>query len=161
MITCKQRVQNPEVDLFFTCLDYRSKSTSALWFRKLWKNMQRIVFNNNVTQGKKLDHSARPIKIELITDVITESSLEGSYEAAGRKNCILCTWNGIGRPYESSLLNMDFVEWCGVQKRIYGDSYQVKVSRLKTFTVGGGVLPRTIPVTMSGGLYVAWYSIQH
>ena len=88
-----------------------------------------------------MDHSASAMSIELITEVMAAYSLEGSYEAAGRKNCILSTWNGVGRPHESALLNLDFVEWCHVQKRIYGDSYQIKVSRLKTFTFGGWACP--------------------
>ena len=108
MIICKRRVKSPEVDLFFTCLDCRSKSSFALWFWKLRKNIQRKVFNKNISQGKKMDHSARAIEIKLITDVMAAYSMEGSYECACRKNYILCTWNGIGRPYESSLLNTDF-----------------------------------------------------
>ena len=139
MVVCTRREKTPSVDLFFTCLDYRSKSQVATWYRALRKNMCRTVFNRNVSQGNKMNFSARALEIETITEIMAAYSMEGSYEAAGRKNCILCTWNGVGRPYESSLLNMEFVEWCSVQKRIYGDSYQVKVSRLKTFTVGGGL----------------------
>ena len=136
-ISTERDPKNTNIKLFFTCLDPKSYTASAAWFDKVRKNMRRYVFNRNVREGVCMDYSARPLEIETVIKIIRAYSLEGSFEAAGRKNCILCTWNGIGRPYESSLLNLDFIEWCGVQKRLYGDSFQVKISRVKTFTLGG------------------------
>ena len=68
--------------MFFTCLDPKAGTPSALWLRRLKSGIKRFVFERSIAQGDRIDKSETPVYSLHVRELNKAYALEGSAEAA-------------------------------------------------------------------------------
>ena len=122
---------------FFTCLD-KCNTDAAKWLRGLKNNMEKIGFDRDVKDGKKIDNSATPLYHEEMSNINAAYARANTPESAVRKFSIAHLWSAAGRSSEAAFCNLDGMQWDTLHQCVFVEYAQIKVSRVKLIACVAG-----------------------
>ena len=125
------------VKQFFTCLD-KCNTDAAKWLRGLKNNMEKIGFDRDVKDGKKIDNSATPLYHEEMSNINAAYARANTPESAVRKFSIAHLWSAAGRSSEAAFCNLDGMQWDTLHQCVFVEYAQIKVSRVKLIACVAG-----------------------
>ena len=116
---------------FYTCLDAKSQSQPAAWYRKLKHRITYQWFQKSIQSGAVLDDSAAPIYRSHVEAISIAYSKHGDAESMMRRFAVLCLHYSMGRSSEITWTTFDHLKWdqlfqCAVAEQMNLKNCKVK-----------------------------------
>jgi len=129
---------DPAADLFFTCLDVKASTPTAIWYRGLRKNIKRFCFERDKKAGDLGGEGAEPLYLEDVRRLVRAYYIKGTPEACARACAIIAAHQSAGRSSEIGYVDTDTASWDSYFRTMYAVQPMSKPSELKPFALCAG-----------------------
>ena len=129
-------------ELFFTCLDVKSNSKSALWFQGVKKNITRYLFTESGKTGDTIDHSVSPVyglNVFAANEALTRHGF--TFENCLRKLTLTCLRQTAGRASELGWLHLETFDFDIFYDQVFCELPESKPSKMKLCAFVTGFKP--------------------
>ena len=159
MHMAKKKCYGPEIlldaktELFFTCLDVKSNSKSARWFRGVKKNITRYLFTQAKKTGDAVDHSVAPVygpNLSAANKALTRHGY--TFENCLRKLTLTCLRQTAGRASELGWLHLETFDFDIFYGQVFCELPESKPSKMKLCAFVAGFKPELCFFTAFGDI---------
>ena len=122
----------PTTKLFFDCLQVKSTSEEAKWYRGVRNGIRSHLFRKAVKKGTVIDHTVSPVYGQHLQKACQSYSDAGyNRENSLRKLTLICDRQSAGRPSEIAWLLLDSFHWDPYYTQIFAELPESKPQKVK------------------------------